>query len=165
MSECLSFEPLVDAKCKILILGSMPGRKSLDMQEYYAHPQNRFWKLMAYLLDEPAPTDYNAKRALLLRHHIALWDTLAFCEREGSLDSDIKNEQPNAICELLAEQQNIQAVFCNGGKAATAFKKYFAHKLSRQLDVYYLHSTSPANARMRLENLVQEWQVLLPYLR
>lgn len=165
MSECVSFAPLVDDECRVLILGSMPGRRSLDMQEYYAHPQNRFWRLLALLLNEEMPTNYNDKCALLLRHHIALWDTLGYCEREGSLDSDIKNEQPNAVCELLAVQPQIKAVFCNGGKAAAAFKRYFAKGLPREIDVYYFSSTSPANARKRLDDLVQEWQILLQYLR
>ena len=165
MSECISFAPLVDAECRVLILGSMPGRRSLDMQEYYAHPQNRFWRLLALLLNEEMPLTYADKCALLLRHHIALWDTLGYCEREGSLDSDIKNEQPNAVCELLATQPQIKAVFCNGGKAAAAFKRYFAKSLPREIDVYYFSSTSPANARKRLENLAQEWQILLQYLR
>ena len=164
MSECKSFAPLVDNKCKILILGSMPGVKSLTMQEYYAHPQNRFWKLMALLLGAELPTTYAAKCALLLQHHIALWDTLGYCEREGSLDSDIKNEQPNAICELLEANPRIKAVFCNGGKAQAAFKRYFAKKLPHDIAVYYFHSTSPANARMRLDDLAQEWQVILQYL-
>lgn len=164
MSACKSFAPLVDSKCRVLILGSMPGVRSLDMQEYYAHPQNRFWKLLALLLGEPLPTTYAAKCALLLRHYIALWDTLGFCERVGSLDSDIKNEQPNAICELLAENPGIKAVFCNGGKAQSAFKRYFAKRLPDDVAVYYFHSTSPANARMRLDDLAQEWQVILQYL-
>lgn len=165
MSECVSFAPLVDAECRVLILGSMPGRRSLDMQEYYAHPQNRFWRLLALLLKEEMPLTYADKCALLLRHHIALWDTLGYCEREGSLDSDIKNEQPNSVCELLAAQPQIKAVFFNGGKAAAAFKRYFAKSLPREIDVYYFSSTSPANARKRLENLAQEWQILLQYLR
>lgn len=165
MSECQSFAPLVDDTCRVLILGSMPGKKSLAMQQYYAHPQNRFWKLLALLLNETAPAEYGEKCAMLLRHHVALWDTLAYCEREGSLDSDIKNEQPNAICELLTEHQKIQAVICNGGKAATAFKRYFAKMLPRELDVYYFHSTSPANARMKLEDLAQEWKIITQYVQ
>lgn len=165
MSECESFNPIIDNESKILILGSMPGRKSLDMQQYYAHPQNRFWKLFAQLLEEKVPVDYATKKNMLLRHHIALWDTLAYCEREGSLDSDIKNEQPNAILPLLAEHEQLRAVFCNGGKAAAAFKKYFAKGLPEGVAVYYLHSTSPANARMKLDALAAEWQVILQYLR
>lgn len=164
MSKCESFATLAAENSKILILGSMPGRKSLAMQEYYAHPQNRFWKLLAQLLGEKLPQSYAAKTAMLARHKIALWDTLAYCEREGSLDSDIKNEQPNDILKLLAEKKNIRAIFCNGGKAAAAFKKYFAKKLPANVQVFYLHSTSPANARMRLADLAAEWQVILQYL-
>lgn len=165
MSECESFNPIIDNESKILILGSMPGRKSLELQQYYAHPQNRFWRLLAQLLEEGVPQNYQEKQNMLLRQHIALWDTLAYCEREGSLDNDIKNEQPNAILPLLAEHKQLRAVFCNGGKAAAAFKKYFAKDLPAGVAVYYLHSTSPANARMSLEALAAEWQVILQYLR
>lgn len=126
MSTCKSFAPIVDEHSRILILGSMPGIKSLEQQEYYAHPQNRFWRLLALLLNEDVPQDYAAKQALLHKHHLALWDTLGYCEREGSLDSSIKNEAPNAVVELAGELPHLQAVVCNGGKAAAAFKKYFA---------------------------------------
>ena len=118
MSTCKSFAPIVDEHSRILILGSMPGIKSLEQQEYYAHPQNRFWRLLALLLNEDVPQDYAAKQALLHKHHIALWDTLGYCEREGSLDSNIKNEAPNAVVELAGELPHLQAVVCNGGKAA-----------------------------------------------
>lgn len=132
MSTCKSFAPIVDEHSRILILGSMPGIKSLEQQEYYAHPQNRFWRLLALLLQEDVPQDYSAKQALLHKHHLALWDTLGYCERVGSLDSNIKNEAPNAVAELAGELPHLQAVVCNGGKAAAAFKKYFAKKcLSR----------------------------------
>ncbi len=157
MATCISFAPLVDDDSCILILGSMPGVKSLQEQEYYAHKQNRFWRLMALLLGEDLPVTYEAKCAMLLAHHIALWDTLGYCEREGSLDSDIKNEIPNDILGLLAKHPRITTIVCNGGKAAAAFKKYFAKDLPPHVTVHYLHSTSPANARMRLEDLAEEW--------
>ena len=128
MSTCKSFAPIADEQSRILILGSMPGIKSLEQQEYYAHPQNRFWRLLALLLQEDVPQDYSAKQALLHKHHLALWDTLGYCEREGSLDSNIKNEAPNAVVELVSKLPHLQAVVCNGGKAAAAFKKYFAKK-------------------------------------
>lgn len=164
MSTCKSFAPIVDEHSRILILGSMPGIKSLEQQEYYAHPQNRFWRLLALLLNEDVPQDYAAKQALLHKHHIALWDTLGYCEREGSLDSSIKNEAPNAVVELAGELPHLQAVVCNGGKAAAAFKKYFAKKLPQQVQVFYLPSTSPANARLRLADLAERWQVILQFL-
>lgn len=164
MSQCQSFAPLAGAGRKILILGSMPGVKSLQEQEYYAHPQNRFWKLLALLLNEPAPQDYAAKKALLARHGVALWDTLGLCEREGSLDSDIKNEIPNDVLGLLAQYPSVRAIFCNGGKAGAAFKKYFARSLPPGVEVFYFHSTSPANARMDLAALAAEWGKILEYL-
>ena len=102
--------------------------------------------------------DYHTKTAMLLKHNIALWDTLAYCEREGSLDSDINAEIPNDIVGLLNEYPGITTVVCNGGKASSAFKKYFAKKISQEIRVYYLHSTSPANARMTLDALAEEWK-------
>ena len=161
MSTCKSFAPIVDEHSRILILGSMPGIKSLEQQEYYAHPQNRFWRLLALLLNEDMPQDYVAKQALLHKHHLALWDTLGYCEREGSLDSSIKNEAPNAVVELVSELPHLQAVV---GKAGAAFKKYFAKKMPEQVRIFYLPSTSPANARLRLEGLAEHWQVILQFL-
>ena len=156
---CKSFSPIIAKNCKVLILGSMPGVKSLTEQQYYAHPYNRFWKLMCLLLDEAISLDdYAAKQAMLVRHDIALWDTLAYCEREGSLDSDINAETPNDIVSLLNNYPGIKTVVCNGGKAGSAFKKYFAKKISKDIKIYYLHSTSPANARMTLEALADEWK-------
>lgn len=164
MSACKSFAPIADEDSRILILGSMPGIKSLEQQEYYAHPQNRFWRLLALLLQEDVPQDYAAKQALLHKHNLALWDTLGYCERDGSLDSNIKNETPNAVVELAGELPHLQAVVCNGGKAGAAFKKYFAKKMPEQMRIFYLPSTSPANARLRLENLAEHWQVILQFL-
>ena len=115
MSTCKSFAPIADEQSRILILGSMPGIKSLEQQEYYAHPQNRFWRLLALLLNEDVPQNYAVKQALLHKHHLALWDTLGYCERDGSLDSNIKNEAPNAVIELVSELPHLQAVVCNGG--------------------------------------------------
>ncbi len=139
-------------------MGSMPGVKSLIEQEYYAHPKNRFWPLMQMLLqNKVADMKYSEKKQLLLRNKIALWDTLANCEREGSLDSDILAEQPNDLVVFLQKHPHIDTVICNGGKAARAFKKYFAKQIPTATIVYYLPSTSPANARMSLDNLVEVW--------
>lgn len=157
---CRSFSPIIDKNCKILILGSMPGVKSLTEQQYYAHPYNRFWRLMCLLLDEDIPlNDYAAKTDMLLKNDIALWDTLAYCEREGSLDSDINGEIPNDIVGLLNDYPRLITIVCNGGKASSAFRKYFAKQISQDIKVYYLHSTSPANARMTLDALADEWKI------
>lgn len=157
---CKSFAPIIDHNCRILILGSMPGVKSLTEQQYYAHPYNRFWRLMCLLLDEDIPlNDYAAKTDMLLKNDIALWDTLAYCEREGSLDSDINGEIPNDIVGLLNDYPRLITIVCNGGKASSAFRKYFAKQISQDIKVYYLHSTSPANARMTLDALADEWKI------
>jgi hypoxanthine-DNA glycosylase len=81
-----SFPPVISKRSKILILGSIPGAKSLEMRQYYAHPQNRFWKIIFELLNENFTTDYSEKIKILKKHHIALWDVIDSCERKGSLD-------------------------------------------------------------------------------
>ena len=155
---CKSFPPIINKHCTILILGSMPGIKSLTDQEYYAHPKNRFWSLMQTLLTgKNELLTYAKKKQLLLQNQIALWDTLAYCERNGSLDSNIVKERPNDLLNLLNKYPKIDTIICNGGKAGTTFKKYFAKMIPPHIKVYYFHSTSPANARMTLTDLATEW--------
>ncbi len=158
MAKCKSFSPSVNNKSKILILGSMPGVKSLTEQQYYAHPQNRFWKLMALICNnKDLPNkDYQEKLNILLEHGIALWDVIKSCDRAGSLDTDIKNEVPNDIERLLTKYPNIKKNFLNGNKSYTAFKKYFPNILSKY-NCYKMPSTSPANARYRLDDLYEVW--------
>ena len=157
MSECVSFAPLVDDECRVLILGSMPGRRSLDMQEYYAHPQNRFWRLLALLLNEEMPLTYADKCALLLRHHIALWDVLDSCEIEGASDASIRNPVPNHMREIL-DRAPIEAIFCTGQKAGALFKRYCQKECGVQARV--LPSTSPANCAVKLEQLLERYAVI-----
>jgi len=157
--QCNSLAPLIDENSKILILGSMHGVKSLKKQQYYAHPQNRFWKLITLLFNEKIDMDcYESKTGMLMKHGIALWETLAYCEREGSLDSNIEGERPNDIIGLLKNYPSIKTIICNGGKASKVLKKHTAALLPGDIKVYYFHSTSPANARMKLLDLVAEWQ-------
>ena len=161
-THCVGLLPSVDSRARILILGSMPGAASLAAQEYYAHPANRFWPLMAQLLDEKqTPSDYDAKIAMLLRHRIALWDSIDTCDREGSLDSDIRNVKANNFTEFLKKWPAIRTIGLNGGKAYTTFAKYNKPLLSRpDLRILKLPSTSPANARWRMENLLDAWRIL-----
>lgn len=158
--NCRSFEASIDNNSQILILGSMPGVKSLDEQQYYAHPQNRFWKLMGKLCnkDNLQELNYNGKLQVLLQHKIALWDVIQSCERNGSLDSNIQNETPNNISDLLKQFPNIKVICLNGNKAYTAFKKYFSEILE-EYRCYKLPSTSPANAKYKTEDLYNEWQI------
>lgn len=156
--SCKSFCPNIDEKSEILILGSMPGVKSLDEQQYYAHPQNRFWKLMGMFYDSEnlAELNYETKLQVLLKNRIALWDVIQTCNRDGSLDSNIQNEKPNDIGKLLKKFPNIKIICLNGNKAYASFKKYFP-ELLEQYRCYKMPSTSPANARYRLEDLYNEW--------
>ncbi|MCR5438947.1 MAG: DNA-deoxyinosine glycosylase [Selenomonas sp.] len=163
--NCIGFPPSIDDTCHTLILGSMPGVTSLEQQQYYAHPQNRFWPLMARLLEEPAvPLVYEERLQMLLRHHIALWDSLDTCDRDGSLDSAIKNEQGNDFTALLANYPHIKTICFNGGKSAQAFKRYNKPLLSRtDITFHPLPSTSPANARWRMDMLAAKWgEVICP---
>ena len=160
LNTCKSFKPSVDNASEILILGSMPGVKSLEEQQYYAHPQNRFWKVMGQICNEPklAALDYDSKLKTLLNNKIALWDTIKSCNREGSLDSDIENETPNDIRGLLKKYPKIKTICLNGNKSYSAFKKYFPDLLE-EYNCHKMPSTSPANARYRLETLCQKWKV------
>lgn len=160
MNNCKSFKPSIDNNSKVLILGSMPGMKSLKEQQYYAHPQNRFWKVLGQIcnVNTLQELDYSQKLTILLQNNIALWDTIKSCKREGSLDSDIQNEIPNNIKKLLKKYPNIENICLNGNKSYSAFKKYFPDLLQKY-NCYRMPSTSPANAKYSLDRLVQEWSV------
>ncbi len=110
-NRIFSFPPIIDDHSEIIILGSIPGVKSLEKQQYYGHPQNKFWKIIFELLDEEFTEDYEQRIQILKKHHIALWDVIDSCERKGSLDSEIKNEEANQIEELLEDHPNIKAIF------------------------------------------------------
>ena len=155
---CKSFLPNIDGKSEILILGSMPGVKSLEEQQYYAHPQNRFWRLMGLFCNEEnlQDFDYQEKLQILLKNKIALWDVIQSCNRDGSLDSNIQNEVPNSIPDLLKLFPKIRVIGLNGNKSYTAFKKHFPDLLEKY-SCYKLPSTSPANARYKLDDLYNEW--------
>ena len=107
------FPPLYDSDSRILILGSFPSIKSREGQFFYHHPQNRFWRVLAAVLDVPIPNTIAEKSAMLHEHHIALWDVIASCEITDSSDSSIRNVVPNDLTPIL-DGSNIQAVFCNG---------------------------------------------------
>lgn len=161
MNNCKSFAPSIDNNSKILILGSMPGVKSLEEQQYYAHPQNRFWKVMGVICNEPKlhELNYDLKLKTLLNNNIALWDTIKSCKRDGSLDSDIQNEKPNDIKGLLKKYPNIKTICLNGNKSYSAFKKYFPDLLEKYT-CRKMPSTSPANARYSLDKLIEEWNII-----
>ena len=159
MAKCKSFRPQISNSSKILILGSMPGIKSLEMQEYYAHPQNRFWKLMGIFCNctNLSELNYENKIEILLQNGFALWDVIKSCERTGSLDTNIKKEIPNEIPKLLAKYKNIKTICLNGNKAYCAFEKHFPNIKNKYI-IHKLPSTSPANAKYNLQSLYNEWK-------
>lgn len=159
MSFCKCFGPIVDKNSKILILGSMPSVRSLELQQYYAHPQNRFWQVISALCGKEAvPSNYADKCTMILEHHFALWDVIESCEREGSLDSAILHETPNDLITLLKEYPQIHTICLNGGKAFSSYKKHFKMMHSDSITYHTLPSTSPANARWRLPMLIEHWR-------
>lgn len=157
-----SFPPIVDEHSRLLILGSMPSVQSLAQHQYYGNRQNYFWPMLFELFAEPYSDDYTLKQQLILRHHLALWDVLAGCEREGSLDSRITNEIANDFSAFFAQYPAIDCIFFNGGKAAQSFKKHFP-ELYRQKKCCQMPSTSPAHT-MKREEKRQHWQMLLEVL-
>ncbi len=162
MNNCKSFKPSIDNNSTVLVLGSMPGIKSLEERQYYAHPQNRFWKVMGAICNESElhEFDYDLKLKTLLKNNIALWDTIKSCKREGSLDSDIQNETPNNIKGLLKKYSNIKTICFNGNKSYSAFKKYFPDLL-KEYSCHKMPSTSPANARYSIAALIKEWSEIV----
>ncbi|KUO59976.1 hypothetical protein APF79_09395 [bacterium BRH_c32] len=151
-----SFPPIVDKNSKILILGSMPGERSLQANEYYAHPQNKFWKIMMTIFGESQMLAYSKRLEVLQKNHVALWDVLENCERKGSLDQNIKAEIPNDFSSFLYEHNNITHIFFNGGTV----EKLFNRHVLRQGNIVYtkLPSTSPAHAGMSFETKLKIWR-------
>ncbi len=148
-------EPIYDEHSEILILGSFPSVRSREKQFYYAHPQNRFWKVLAAIFDSPLPETNEERCALLLRNRIALWDVIASCEITGSADSSITNVVVNDIPRIL-RTANIRKIFINGKTAMKYYDRYLRKQLG--LDAVCLPSTSPANAAWNLEALIRTWR-------
>lgn len=137
----------------------MPGIASLQQQQYYGHPRNHFWKIIAHLYNSnEIPTDYEDRKNILLQNNIALWDVLEFCEREGSLDIAIKNPIPNQILNLLAENKSINKIIFNGKESHKLFLKYFG--ILENITYRIVPSTSPANT-MKFETKLEHWRQAL----
>ena len=151
------FPTLFDADSEVLILGSIPSPRSREQGFYYGHPQNRFWKVMAAVLKEPLPETIDEKKAMLLKHHIALWDSLEECDIAGASDSSIKNPVPTDIPALL-KKTKIQKIFTTG---AAAQKYYIKYQLPLTgIPAVKLPSTSPANCAVKTEALVKEYSAI-----
>ncbi len=154
----ISFEAIVPENAKVLILGTMPGVKSLEEHQYYAHERNAFWQVIFKLLGKEISNDYNTRIKLIKSNKIALWDTLKLCYREGSLDSNIKDAEPNNITNLLKINPTIRCVFFNG-KGAEKYYDKFHHRVEG-ICYFSMPSTSPANARLKFEDKLDAWLVV-----
>lgn len=149
--------PIYDSESKVLILGSFPSVKSREQQFFYGHRQNRFWRVLAQVLGCAVPESIEEKRAMLLTHHIAVWDVIASCEITGSSDASIRDVVPNDLSPILTTA-DIRAIYTNGGKAHQLYQKYIFPANGRVARL--LPSTSPANAGYSLERLVEAWKAV-----
>jgi len=161
-----SFPPVVSPDARVLILGSMPGTASLEAGEYYAHPRNAFWPIMARCLGFDPAMEYSARLNKLRHAGIALWDVLYSCRRAGSSDTAIETESTiaNPVATLLRDSSNLSTVLCNGTKAATLYKRFIAPDVSnmqRRIKMERLPSTSPAHARMNFTPKLHIWHTAL----
>ncbi len=158
MNPKQAFPPIIAPFARILILGTMPGEESLARREYYANPRNQFWRIMQELYGVPASALYFERIERLQENHIALWDVLESCEREGSLDSAIKNAVPNDFSYIFAQLPELKIIAFNGKKAAEWFDRWANVDISRYQKLI-LPSTSPA-AAMAFEKKLAAWAVL-----
>ena len=154
--------PTFDERSKVLILGSFPSVKSREMMYFYGHPQNRFWKVVAGLFNEPVPMTAEERKRFLLAHHIAAWDVIGACDIAGSADSTIERAVPNDLGEIL-KTAKIRHIYVNGRKAEEMFIRFQEERTGRK--AVCLPSTSPANAAWSLEKLMDAWKVILEDLR
>lgn len=147
-------EPFVPATSRILILGSMPSAASLEAGFYYAHPQNRFFRVIGAYAGRDLP-DLISRQDALEHLGIALFDVIASCRRQGSLDSAIRDVTLNDISAFITEHPALTAIVTNGGLARHLFERHFLKTglIPAKISVYALPSTSPANARFSLEAL------------
>jgi TDG/mug DNA glycosylase family protein len=160
-----SFAPISGPTAQLLILGSMPGRASLAAGEYYAHPRNAFWQILAGVYRFNQDTPYRERCELLIHHGVALWDVLKTCTRASSLDSDIVESSivANDLPAFLQRHPEVAGIFFNGAKAEQVFARHILPLLSdqhRDIPRVRLPSTSPANASVSLEEKRSAWSVL-----
>ena len=151
------FGPLSGPDSRVLILGSFPSVKSREQNFFYGHPQNRFWKVVSIIFEQPVPQTVEEKKQLILSSGLALWDSIASCEITGSSDSSIRNARANDI-RIILDSCNIERIYCNGRKSHELYKKYIEPQTGRE--AVCLPSSSPANAQWTLEKLIEEWSVI-----
>lgn len=161
----LCFPPIANLDAEALILGSLPGQRSLQMNQYYAHPQNAFWKLMGRIYDFPSTLPYARRLEILAENCIALWDVLAAAERPGSLDSSIvpASARANDFAAFYRAHPQITRVCFNGRKAEEMYRRFVLPRLSDESVVIRyvsMPSTSPAHAGMPFVEKLVRWRTI-----
>jgi TDG/mug DNA glycosylase family protein len=155
------FDPVASADATVLILGSMPGERSLDAVEYYAHPRNAFWKIMQEVTGVDSSAPYQQRLRALQARGIALWDVLHSCHRAGSLDAAIENGsvQINDFATFFRRHPNVRVVLLNGGTATRYYERYVVPEI-KDVKIKHLRmpSTSPAHAALSLEQKIKAWR-------
>lgn len=153
-----SFPPLICKSSTGLILGTMPGEKSLRANEYYAHRGNQFWKIMFSIFDQSYSEDYTKRIKLITDNNLAIWDILQYCEREGSSDNAIQQEKPNDFKALLNDYPKIKHIFFNGQNPESYFHRFIGYPDG--ITFHTLPSTSPANTWMNLQKKNELWAAI-----
>lgn len=155
--------PVVNNQTRVLIVGSMPGEQSLHSRQYYANPRNQFWRLIYAMLGQHLHDRYEDRTAFLLSHQLGLWDVLASCERDGSLDSSIKGEEVNDFDSMFTQYPSIRYMVFNGSKAYDSFRRKIGFRFPAIEAYVAMPSTSPANT-MKWINKLADWQRIALYL-
>ncbi|MDD1621077.1 MAG: DNA-deoxyinosine glycosylase [Methylococcaceae bacterium] len=164
MTEIFSFPPIARADARLLILGSMPGKASLDANQYYAHPRNLFWPIMGELVGAHPALDYEERARILIANGIALWDVLKSCRRSGSLDADIDKLSmiANDFVAFFNARPHIDQIFFNGATAEHAFRHQVLPTINADnFLLRRLPSTSPAHAALSYHQKLQSWRIIL----
>ena len=151
------FPPLFDAESRVLILGSFPSVKSRENMFFYGHPQNRFWPVIAAVFGEETPRTIPEKKQLILSRHLALWDSIAWCEISGSSDASIRGALPNDLNSIL-DSAPIRKIYCNGRKSHEIYRRLIEPMTGREAEC--LPSTSPANAQWSVQRLTEAWSAV-----
>ena len=158
--KLVGFPPVVGQFPKIMILGSMPSVESLRRKQYYGLVRNQFWKILENLLKSDALNNYEDKKRMLMSNHIALWDVVYSCRREGSLDSNLRDIELNDFNGLIKKHTMLKAIFCNGQTSYKLFKQYHGEV---SIPIVALPSTSPAYT-LSFDEKLFEWRKILKFI-
>jgi hypoxanthine-DNA glycosylase len=152
----VSFAPIVYPGAKVLILGSMPGERSLELKQYYGHSMNQFWRVLQEIFGAGEFRNYQSKKALLRDHGIAVWDVVKHCHRRGSSDLSIRKAKANDISGFLTKHPDICHILLNGRTAEKYFVRFFGRTVVLRCD--YVPSTSPAHAGLGFKAKLRLWK-------